>query len=262
MGGLKFYCICSMEHLQTKSRGRTNFHMGKLYTLSIEKEMLEKFKDIHLTGIIVKNLKVKSINPNFFEPYISGLNELYKQQDVTENEEVKKWRNIYKEMGLKPSKYHCSFESILRRYLKGFNFLGINNVVDSYNSVSLLHQKCIGGYDLDKIQNKITLRFAKEGETCLPIGASEPISLSKNSVVYADEEKVLCSYWNYRDSEYTKITENTKNSIFFIDEIDATPKKGKNAIKDLANLLKDTCDAQIIYQFELSNEYPTNYFEV
>ncbi|ASZ62707.1 phenylalanine--tRNA ligase beta subunit-related protein [Bacillus subtilis] len=251
-----------MEHLQTKSRGRTNFHMGKLYTLSIEKEMLEKFKDIHLTGIIVKNLKVKSINPNFFEPYISGLNELYKQQDVTENEEVKKWRNIYKEMGLKPSKYHCSFESILRRYLKGFNFLGINNVVDSYNSVSLLHQKCIGGYDLDKIQNKITLRFAKEGETCLPIGASEPISLSKNSVVYADEEKVLCSYWNYRDSEYTKITENTKNSIFFIDEIDATPKKGKNAIKDLANLLKDTCDAQIIYQFELSNEYPTNYFEV
>ncbi|MGK9267662.1 hypothetical protein KXR56_13435 [Bacillus inaquosorum] len=251
-----------MEHLQTKSRRRTNFYMGKLYTLSIEKEMLEKFNDIHLTGIIVKNLKVKSINPNFFEPYISDLNELYKQQDVTENEEVKKWRNIYKEMGLKPSKYHCSFESILRRYLKGFNFLGINNVVDSYNSVSLLHQKCIGGYDLDKIQNKITLRFAKEGETCLPIGASEPISLSKNSVVYADEEKVLCSYWNYRDSEYTKITENTKNAIFFIDEIDATPTKGKNAIKDLANLLKDTCDAQIIYQFELSNEYPTNYFEV
>lgn len=178
--------------------------MGKLYTLSIEKEMLEKFKDIHLTGIIVKNLKVKSINPNFFEPYISGLNELYKQQDVTENEEVKKWRNIYKEMGLKPSKYHCSFESILRRYLKGFNFLGINNVVDSYNSVSLLHQKCIGGYDLDKIQikslsvlrRKVKLAYQLEQanqflflrtllymrmkkKCCVPIGTIEILSIQK-----------------------------------------------------------------------------------
>ncbi|AYK66267.1 hypothetical protein D9C11_12795 [Bacillus subtilis subsp. subtilis] len=72
----------------------------------------------------------------------------------------------------------------------------------------------------------------------LPIGTSEPLILNDRSVVYSDPNKVLCSYWNHRDSEETKISTQTKNAIFFVDEIHKKKGRSLSALFDLINLIK------------------------
>jgi DNA/RNA-binding domain of Phe-tRNA-synthetase-like protein len=238
--------------------------MSKLYSITIDEDIFNEFKSVFVSGIVVRGLDVKEEIPSILESYLSPLNEQLKSNslnvNVNEHPEVVKWRTVYKKMGLKPSRYHCSFESLYRRFLKGTNVFGVNNVVDSYNAVSLTHGKCMGGYDLDKINGYIKLRFSIEGESVLLIGAKTPLSLNEKAVVYADEAKVLCAYWNYRDSEVSKITEDTKNAVFFVDEIDLTQSSGHDVLNDLSNILQEACGAEIVYQFQLSKDIPSFYF--
>lgn len=46
---------------------------------------------------------------------------------------------------------------------------------------------------------------------------NDPITVDNKHVVYADEERVICWLWNFRDSKHTSIRETTKRAIFFLD---------------------------------------------
>lgn len=46
---------------------------------------------------------------------------------------------------------------------------------------------------------------------------ADSITVDKKHVVYADEERVICWLWNFRDSKHTSIRETTKQAIFFLD---------------------------------------------
>src|SRR3990167_7789370 len=64
----------------------------------------------------------------------------------------------------------------------------------------------IGATDIRKICQRdqeatVSLRLAREGESFIPLGKDEtPVPLTTTSVVYADEEKILTGFWNYRDA--------------------------------------------------------------
>ncbi|MBA7712617.1 hypothetical protein ES703_121600 [subsurface metagenome] len=75
----------------------------------------------------------------------------------------------------------------------------------------------IGVYDLDKIYNNIYLRKSPGDEIFILIGKSDFEYAESNEIVYSDDKNVLTRKWNYRDSDITKITKNTKNFILFIE---------------------------------------------
>lgn len=131
--------------------------------------------------------------------------------------EVARWRQVFGSMGVKPSKYRCSLEALLRRALKENSLWTVNSVVDLYNCVSVQTLSPMGAFDLKKVSGDIELRFGREGEIFSPLGKSDEETVTSEHVVYADSEKVCCWLWNHRDSRLVGIDENSRSAVFFVD---------------------------------------------
>lgn len=70
----------------------------------------------------------------------------------------------------------------------------------------------ISGFDMEKLNPPLNVRFAEKGEEFKGIDVNETIRLDDNMLVLADRQHVVCIY-PHRDSDYTKITENTRKIL-------------------------------------------------
>jgi DNA/RNA-binding domain of Phe-tRNA-synthetase-like protein len=74
-------------------------------------------------------------------------------------------RDLYKALGLDPTKTRPSSEALLRRVLKGEALYTVNTLVDSVNLSSLRAQLPFGLYDLDRVEPPVVLRRGRAGES-------------------------------------------------------------------------------------------------
>lgn len=131
--------------------------------------------------------------------------------------DVRRWREVYSAMGVKPSKYRSSLEALLRRVFKG-DLWEVSPVVDCYDCVSALSLMPMGAHDMEKLRGGLTLRYARPGEKFYPLGAGDSvIECAERHVVYADGEKVCCWLWNYRDTRDASVDDGTKEALFLVD---------------------------------------------
>ena len=96
--------------------------------------------------------------------------------------------------------------------MHGDDLSQISTVVDAYNLASMKTVIPISGFDKDRLNLPFHVRFAENNDAFVGIGMSKPVSLMGNMLVLADQKQVLCVY-PYRDSDRTKITENTRNVL-------------------------------------------------
>jgi lysyl-tRNA synthetase class 2 len=139
-------------------------------------------------------------------------------EPISELPSIRVWREAYGAMGVKPSKYRSSIESLLRRAQKRQELATDIALVDLYNAVSLAARAPIGGYDAEKLKTTpITLRFARPTSDHFdPLGAtSSDFPIHEGLVVYASDDEVLCWGFNSRDSKAKCISAETKTAIFF-----------------------------------------------
>jgi DNA/RNA-binding domain of Phe-tRNA-synthetase-like protein len=73
-------------------------------------------------------------------------------------------RDLYKALGLDPTKTRPSNEALLRRVLKGEALYRVNTLVDALNLASLRHQLPFGLYDAARLAPPVVLRRGAEGE--------------------------------------------------------------------------------------------------
>ena len=72
----------------------------------------------------------------------------------------------------------------------------------------------------------------------MPLGNPKQIEKTKNGeVIYSEEEKIICRYWNYRDCHLTRITENTKKFVFFADITEDNTYSSKETSKSIMDSL-------------------------
>jgi DNA/RNA-binding domain of Phe-tRNA-synthetase-like protein len=74
-------------------------------------------------------------------------------------------RNLYKALGLDPTKVRPSNEALLRRALKGEPLYRINTLVDALNLGSLRFQLPFGLYDLSRVEPPVVVRRGAAGES-------------------------------------------------------------------------------------------------
>jgi DNA/RNA-binding domain of Phe-tRNA-synthetase-like protein len=74
-------------------------------------------------------------------------------------------RNMYKRVGIDPTKRRPSSEALLRRVRKGEPLPRINSMVDVCNWCSLEFQLPYGLYDAARIEGDVVLRLGVEGES-------------------------------------------------------------------------------------------------
>ncbi|MEM3579550.1 MAG: phenylalanine--tRNA ligase beta subunit-related protein [Candidatus Bathyarchaeia archaeon] len=188
--------------------------MGKgQFHLNWDSRVLSKFPELAICIGIIDGVHVEKENEQIKKLKRSVYEEVKAKHNIEtlkDNPVVRAYRDFYWKLDIDPTKTRPSGEALLRRVLHGEELPRISTVVDAYNLASMQTIIPISGFDKDLLNPPFQVRFAKNGEAFTGIGMSKPLILKDNMLVLADENQVLCIY-PYRDSDYTKITEQTKN---------------------------------------------------
>ncbi len=189
--------------------------------IKIENEIFEVFPNAKI-GWLLAEVKVVPSN-EYVESMKKSLTGRLKDIGISQDTmmlhpDVAGWREVYSKMGVKPSKYRSSLESLLRRAFKG-EMWSVSSVVDCYDCVLAINLLPMGAHDIEKLKGGLVLRFGREGEKFYPLGAGDSvIDVDTRNVLYADEEKVCCWLWNHRDTRDASLSESTKEALFLVDQ--------------------------------------------
>jgi DNA/RNA-binding domain of Phe-tRNA-synthetase-like protein len=107
---------------------------------------------------------------------IQSLAQIYRTQYKTTSDaldRLKPARDLYRVIGVEPTRTRPSSEALFRRAVKNKPFYQVNSIVDAANYVSMSIFLPIGLYDLDKIQGSIELREGLPDEFYQGIGKGE-----------------------------------------------------------------------------------------
>jgi DNA/RNA-binding domain of Phe-tRNA-synthetase-like protein len=135
---------------------------------------------------------------------------------------IASWHDAYRRFGTNPRKFRPSIDALSRRLNRNGRLPRINSAVDAYNLISVTFGVPAGAFDAAGLSHQVVIRFAQPGDSFTPLGepdvAEEPNS---GEVIYAQESQVLTRHWNYRDSDNTKVTEESRTVVFILERISA-----------------------------------------
>ncbi len=142
----------------------------------------------------------------------------------TEDEEaIRSWFEAFRGFGTNPRRARPSVYALLRRLASSGRLPRITPAVDAYNLVSVSHRVPAGAFDLDKVTGPIEIRPARAGDQFIPLGEPDEREEPKpGEVVYAAGSQVLTRHWNHRDSDLTKVDENSTSVVFLLERVSAT----------------------------------------
>jgi DNA/RNA-binding domain of Phe-tRNA-synthetase-like protein len=189
--------------------------------LVISDEIRAKYPDLRV-GIVVANNIINSEYADGLKDYSGKMFQEFARTFSSEKKlsgikNIIAWQNIYRSFGVNPKKKCPTAEALLSRVIRTGFVPCINPAVDSYLIAETLHNLPIGGYDLNKIDGDITLRFSPGGESFLGIGSQDAENTSPGEVIYSDYSRILTRRWNYRDCEYSKIDNTTTSLALFVE---------------------------------------------
>jgi len=239
----------NLKNALKKIKGSADDMRGTERVFSISDDVLMKFPLVQIGVLVCRNTIVRKRDAELDELKESVIQEVVERfgsEPVTQHPSIRSWREMYRRFGTRPGDYRPSAEALLRRVLRSRGLPSINTAVDAYNAVSLRYLIPMGGFDLDKVVGDIEIRFADEGEEFIPIGASKVEETYEGEVVYSDDARIITRRWNHRDSDETKITEETGNVILFADgSAGITEKTVEMALEELASVMKEFCGGEI-----------------
>ncbi|OKK04493.1 tRNA synthetase subunit beta [Streptomyces sp. CB03234] len=99
--------------------------------------------------------------------------------------EIRAWRSAFSRMGLKPTRYRCASESLLRRLRKEGSLPSIHPLIDLCNAVSAAYAIPVGVFHLAAITPPLQVRYADGHETYVTF-AGEEENPAPGEVVFAD----------------------------------------------------------------------------
>ena len=203
--------------------------------IEIQKSVVEKYPDYSM-GIIY--LSVKDIDCDSLKNKLKDA-----PKDFPPNKEAveAKWRQIYSDMNASPKRI-ASVASLWGLIDRHGELQNINFFVDAYNYISIHHGIPMGGYDITNLpEDNITLRYASKGDKFQPLGLNQIEKIKdEREIVYYSGEQVICRYWNNKDSDISKITDDTQEVVIIFDYIGE--RDGLvSAMDELIAIISDSC---------------------
>ena len=218
----------------------------------INQEIFIPFPDFKRGIIIIRDIENTLGNKRIKKPLNKEIEKRVKEGDCSERPFVKAWEEAHLKFNSDPTKYPPSIKALLKRINKGGGFPFINSVVALFNYISIKYLVPCGGDDIDRIEGNLCLDFAKGNETFTSLGGEEIENPQPGEIIYFDDKtlKVMCRRWNWRNADFSKITEDTKKIVINIDGIGLIPKSIILEARDeLAKLLIEQCKAKLIVDF-------------
>lgn len=157
--------------------------------------------------------------------------------DIARYESIGAWRHVYSRFGVKPNRYPCAAESLIRRVVETGSLPRISALVDLCNAASLHYAIPVAPFDLTNVRGDLSVRIASGSERFLPINASDYDSIPAGEVVYSDASPELLSRrWNWRQSDKGKISLTTTNVLLTTEAVHGT---ARDAVRGVLNELSE-----------------------
>ncbi|MAF33939.1 MAG: phenylalanine--tRNA ligase beta subunit-related protein [Desulfobacterales bacterium] len=123
--------------------------------------------------------------------------------------EIAAWRQVYSQMGLKPSKYRSAAEALLRRFKRESDLPRLHPLVDFCNALSIASALPVAVFDLDRVTDYLEVRYAKGAEEYLAFNG-EIENPNPGEIIFADAAgKVHARRWTFRQSRLSTIRPET-----------------------------------------------------
>jgi lysyl-tRNA synthetase class 2 len=213
----------------------------------IDRDLFEKYPEFKRGVVVVNHVENSRENDG-----IAGILDqeigLAASRKGLENEFVKVWDNVYRGFGSNPKKFPPSIKALLKRIEKGAKPPFINSIVALFNYVSIKYLLPCGGDDVQKIAGNLHLGFAKGNELFTPLGGKGIENPVPGEVIYYDDQtlNVMCRRWNWRNGEFSKITDSSRRIVINIDGAGIIPKSHiEEARRELTHLLVENCRAEL-----------------
>lgn len=190
--------------------------------MEIETSLLEKYPGLQVLELLLSGVKIKRTSNELAAFKNSKQEEIRTKvsslESVRDLPIIRAYRDFYWNVGIDPTKTRPAGEALLRRILSGKDLPSINTLVDSYNIASAETMISVAAFDARKIaQEHLLMRRAVKGEQFLGIGMRSSISLDGIEVVIEDRTKRnLIAVYPYRDSDGSKVTEETEEVLFMM----------------------------------------------
>lgn len=220
---------------------------AKKFTIS--PEVLDKLPGMKVGYAILEMVNIKKSNPDLEKLKKDIVLEKQKltEEDINNIPTIASYRRLFKSFGVDWKSRHPSPDALLRRIVSGKPLYNVNTLVDAYNVASLETSLGFGAMDMDHLVFPVELRFSAAGEKIILLGGQESKTTDEGELIYADQEKLITLDLNYRDCDQTKITEETKSVIIFVD---GTPDMSRQQLEtglDLAvELITKFCGGKLI----------------
>ncbi len=148
---------------------------------------------------------------------------------------VASWHAAYRAFGSNPRRFRPSLDALSRRVGKSRKLPQISPGVDAYNLISLQHGFPAGAFDLAKVDGQILIEYAQGSEPFTPLGEEIIEFPNPGEVIYRDNSGVLTRHWNHRDSDRTKLVQDSCSALFIIESLnyDEAPNLLEAAISEL-----------------------------
>lgn len=161
---------------------------------------------------------------------------------ISEHPRFVSWREAYRAIGAKPSKFRPSMEAMARRVLKGQEIPSINALVDIGNIVSLSHLVPAGGHAVDVLTQDIELRPAVGDEQFVPFGEDSMEHPVPGEVIFVEGRTVLTRRWTWRQAQHTIMKPDSTAVEFNVDGLPPVPQSEiEAACKELIDLIQQFC---------------------
>lgn len=231
-------------------------------------EVIERFPGFRVGMVVSTGLRITSNRPAALAQQIAEA-ERETRQAIGETPlgdvpELGVWRETYRQFGVKKTSFRSSVERLVKKARQGDELPRINTLVDSYNLVSLCFRMPVGADDLDKLVSPVGYRFARPGDSFIPLGdpAGTDDPPLPGEVVYADAHHVMCRRWNWYQDARSVITTGTTQALLNVEAIEPrSAARVEEASAALAELLATYCGATTTWQV-FDARHPTGLLEL
>lgn len=177
-------------------------------------------------------------------------------QDINLVPRLERWREAFRVIGIKPTKFRPSIDALARRVVSGNDLPSINILADIGNIVSLRYLIPVGMHAIDHLQQGMQLRKAEGTELFYPFGSGELEHPEPGEIIFTDGGLVMTRRWVWRQAMHTLLEPSTTAVEVNIDLMPPLPEGLEEEIfHSISALILEYCGGRI-WTTMLAKEQP------
>ena len=137
--------------------------------------------------------------------------------EIRAQPELIKHHEILRKVGVKPRSHPPSTQKLLELAFKRGTLPAINNLVDTYNLISIRTKCSLGAHDLDQLATPVDLCLFRGDEHFRPLGSDEDKEIRQGEFGYVDAERRVVCRLDSLQADFSKVTHETVNALLIIE---------------------------------------------